>query len=61
VLSDFNCNNASSSLVVEEEDERRRRGRPTIMMSSVNEAIKSGIMNLLRALLLLSFVLEDGW
>ena len=50
MLSDFNCNNASSSLV-EEEDER---------MSSVNEAIKSGIMNLLRELLLLSFVLEDG-
>jgi len=59
VLSDFNCNNASSSLV-EEEDERRR-GRPTIMMSSVNEAIKSGSMKLLRELLLLSFVLEDGW
>jgi len=57
VLSDFNCNNASSS---EEEDERRRRGRPTIMMSSVNEAIKSGSMKLLRELLRLSFVLEDG-
>jgi len=58
VLSDFNCN-ASSSLA-EEEDERGRRGRPIIMMSSVNEASKSGSMKLLRELLRLSFVLEDG-
>jgi len=60
VLSDFNCNDLSSSLAEEEEDERRRRGRPITMMSSVNEAIKSGSMKLLRALLRLSFVLEDG-